>query len=336
MHCRICESDTVAKVGDYKPYLDYTCTVYECMSCGCRFVNRDESVYEQFHSCETSPYSYQEKLAYIIKPYFDQNDNQSIKSILSQGEAYRFIIDVIESQSHISKILEIGCSKGYLTSYFISKGYDILGVDLASTAIETAKRLFGAHFATAQTSTMTERGPYDAIFHVGTIGCVDSPIAFTHECISLLRPGGILVFNAPNVAVCYEQNIIWVKGTSPPDLVTLFRHDFWEKYFRNYVQTKTYCEKVSDVHLLKLFVEDRFRRSPKKQLTRSLFRNSSMTSQSTTKVAEDSKGNFFFSAIRALAVGIFRSSKLAKLLPSYHSDFGVYVVMTRMEQNRGL
>ena len=40
--------------------------------------------------------------------------------------------------------------------------------------------------------------PYDFIYHVGMIGCVSDPVKLTRELLALLKPGGILLFNAPN------------------------------------------------------------------------------------------------------------------------------------------
>ena len=75
------------------------------------------------------------------------------------------------------------------------------------------------------------QAPYDLVFHVGTIGCVPDPVAMTTRCLELLRPGGRLLFNAPNRNALNLDNQLWFESAPPPDVVTLFAQGFWRDRF---------------------------------------------------------------------------------------------------------
>jgi len=217
---------------DYKPYQDYEVEVYDCFGCGCRFVPRDPNIYEKLHS-QSSGYSSHDEYAIQAEKLFQSNAPE-LKSFLSQIEKNKFVIETIESFKGIKNILEIGCSCGYLTSHFIANEYSILGVDVAPSAIKKACEKFGDYFVLSGDKRIESGAPYDAIYHAGTIGCVDSPIETTIELLALLRPGGYLVFNAPNRDSCDYFGVPWVMGTQPPDLVTLFSERFWVDKFGEY------------------------------------------------------------------------------------------------------
>jgi SAM-dependent methyltransferase len=152
--------------------------------------------------------------------------------MLSETPKYRFIIEQIALERADAHLLEIGCSRGHLTSYFILQNRDIVGVDASPNAVSAAVAAFGEYFVTVGDSRIKERAPYDVIYHVGTIGCVADPIRMTHELLGMLKPGGRLLFNAPNLDACSLPDQLWLSAP-PPDLVTIYRPGFWQKYFQN-------------------------------------------------------------------------------------------------------
>ena len=80
-------------------------------------------------------------------------------------------------------------------------------------------------------SGIQDRSPYDVIYHVGTIGCVADPIGMTRDLLRMLRPGGRLLFNAPNRDACALRDQLWFDTAPPPDVVTLFPPGFWQRQF---------------------------------------------------------------------------------------------------------
>ena len=126
-----------------------------------------------------------------------------------------------------ASILEVGCSRGYLAAYSILAGRRIRGVDVSAEAVQAARASFGDYFAVAGTPEATTAAPFDFIYHVGLIGCVADPLAMTRGLLSMLKPGGQLIFNAPNKDALRFPNQLWIDSAPPPDLVTLFPPGFW-------------------------------------------------------------------------------------------------------------
>lgn len=231
--CRICGSKKVKKWGHITPYKEYQFPVFYCYECGCRFVLRENSIHNLLHSCEKSPYHEHVLMANQIERLYQQKNHSKIKKILSKTMKFKFIIDKLNQLPHSAKILEIGCSQGYLTAYFLCIGYDIIGTDISETAVSHAKERFGDHFLVLNAEdplSNNNLNQFDIIFSLGTIGCVNNPITFINNSLDLLKPGGILLFNCPDLQSIIESKKIWVT-TPPPDLITVFPETFWKKYF---------------------------------------------------------------------------------------------------------
>ena len=161
---------------------------------------------------------------------FDQGDLAGLRGELSKIAKYKFVLESVEHQPKSIRLLEVGCSRGYLTSYFILSGYQVLGTDVSLDAIAGAKGAFGDYFISADSAAIQDRAPYDVIYHVGTIGCVGDPLGLTRNLLKMLKPGGVLLFNAPNADSCWLRNHLWIDAAPPPDVVTLFRPGFWRKH----------------------------------------------------------------------------------------------------------
>src|SRR5262249_34853432 len=147
--------------------------VFDCASCGCRFTKHDNSVYERLHRSGALDY-YREyrDLAKQAKHFFNRRDLDGMRRCLSRWSKYRFIIDRLEAEPRDARVLEVGCSRGYLTSYSILAGRNIIGADVSLEAIESARAAFGDRFTNIDSPAVQSGAPYDAIYHVGLIGCV--------------------------------------------------------------------------------------------------------------------------------------------------------------------
>ena len=119
--CRICGSQEISGGRDYKPYRNIETVYYDCRSCGCRFVSRDEFIYEQLHSLD-STYSAHRELQDQAKSFFEQGDLAGLESYLGQTPKNRIVIDHLKQTLDCSRVLEFGCSRGYLSSYAILQG----------------------------------------------------------------------------------------------------------------------------------------------------------------------------------------------------------------------
>jgi SAM-dependent methyltransferase len=229
--CRICGSEMIIKRGEVELYCGFALPIYDCDDCGCRFAPHNGSFYELLYSEHSSRYGHYLNYAQSCKTFFDHCDLVGLCNQLSQIPKYRFIIDQIDSRAPNARILELGCSRGFLTSYFILAGCEIIGADVSQTAIAGARSAFGDHFVMADDPLINAQAPYDIVFHVGTIGCVADPIGMTMRLLNLLKPGGRLLFNAPNRDGLTLRDQLWFESGPPPQIVTLFPPGFWQKRF---------------------------------------------------------------------------------------------------------
>lgn len=229
MPCRVCDSESVVAVAHYQPYLDYGTEVYDCAACGCRFTTHEPRAHEQLHAGRSS-YDEHARQADKAARYFARTEVGKLRRFLATTEKQRFVLDFIDAHPAIAKIAEIGCSRGALASYFIARGREVCGFDISPTAVAEAHRLFGDHFHVMDDACLQAMGKFDAIYHVGTIGCVDKPIAMTAQLLSALKPGGWLLFNAPAREHLDQTHALWL-NTPPPDLVTIFPLRFWQDTF---------------------------------------------------------------------------------------------------------
>jgi 2-polyprenyl-3-methyl-5-hydroxy-6-metoxy-1,4-benzoquinol methylase len=197
---------------------------------------------------EHSRYGYYREIARAAKRYYDKGDLSGLRQELCSTSKYEYIIRCIDCHSTDSKILEVGCATGFLTSYFILEGYNIIGVDVSQCAIESARADFGPRFFANDAEIISENSPYDIIYHTGMIGCVSNPVELTRSLLSLLKPGGKLLFNAPNLDALWFRGQLWFDDAPPPDVVTLFKPGFWTRFFSvdaNVLEEVENCSKHS-------------------------------------------------------------------------------------------
>jgi SAM-dependent methyltransferase len=229
--CRICKSSQAKKIGEVQYYSAFRFEVLDCKECGSRFTPHLEHIYDTLHSNATSCYGLQVELACKAKAFFDNRDLTGLRRELCVSSKTRFIIESVDGCPKAARLLEVGCSRGYLTSYFILAGFDILGTDISKSVLDAARRDFGPFFADANSPGVSGRSPYDLIYHTGTIGCVSDPVEMTRSLLRMLKPQGKLIFNAPNVTACWLRGQPWIDFAPPPDVVTLYKPGFWTRFF---------------------------------------------------------------------------------------------------------
>ena len=324
IQCRICKSlNSTYDIGVIKPFVDYSCKIYECDKCKSRFSHYDKNTYEKLHSnSDINLYKFHNYLLKSIKPLFEKKDVKSLKLFLSKTPKFKFIIDIVENLDNANNILEVGCSKGYLTSYFILKGYNITGTDLSNSAIQQANNTFGKYFINANFLKKKNNKQFDVIYHVGTIGCVDNPIEFTNDLLTLLRPGGYLLFNVPNVDACKELNQKWISETTPPDLTTLFDKDFFKYYFQKKCKITIQVQKTNLFNsLIKLF--NKIKNKDNFQKPTIKFSKNKQSNNYTPKY------NILKKIFKYLIYNLINLIGKIVKKPSFSESFGIYVIMQK-------
>ena len=321
--CRICRSSAITKRGEVEFYFGYAWPIYDCSDCGCRFTLHDNSAYDLLYSEQSSCYSRYTSQAETCKRLFDRGDLAGLRSALSQGSKYRFIIDVLDREPVETRILEIGSSRGHLTSYFILAGWEIAGIEISPNAIATAKANFGDYFVQAGDPSIEARAPYDVIFHVGTIGCVADPVGMTGQWLDLLKPGGRLLFNAPNRDGCTFRDQLWFESAPPPDVVTMYPPGFWRDHFGDVAFVSEEIEFCSPEQNLLIALRKLARRKWRKPMPLAL-KNSEHWSAPAPMF-----GDVLWQNLEGIVRKAARWMGLDRFAPVHPSEYGLFVQMVK-------
>lgn len=327
MHCRICTASAVSEIGKVEYYSGFSWGVFDCLSCGCRFTRHDESIYNWLHSKPASIYGLYRGLADKCKDLFDQGDLAGLKRELCKTAKYKFVIDALERRPRNASMLEVGCGRGCLTSYFILAGCEIIGTDVSVEAILGARAAFGDHFFSADSTAIQDRAPYDAIYHVGTIGCVSDPLCLTRDLLKLLKPGGQLLFNAPNADSCWLRGQLWIDAAPPPDVVTLFRRGFWRKHFSTVADVAEDVEMCPPDQALEIGLRNVF--GWRWQGPKPLALDASAEVYHRGRHENHNGTNGLWHLFERGGLKIGRAIHLSHLVPKRPAPFGLFVKMTK-------
>lgn len=325
VRCRVCGSDRVHALGVVEYFAGYPWQVSDCLQCGCRFTRHDESVHEVFHqSGAISYYAQYRDLAEQTGRLFAAHDLAGLRRYLVGTAAkYQFVIEAAERLAPNASCLEVGCSRGYLSSWLILAGLDVLGVDISAEAVSAATASFGEHFALAGSARAEAGGPYDLIYHVGVIGCVADPIGLTRMLMAKLKPGGRLIFNAPNRDACVLRDQWWIDSAPPPDLVTLFPPGFWRQQFSDIADVEEIVQYRSPDENTRSWVarlSGRKWQKPQPQPLQSSPGTHRIWLQPVTR-----GGQLLERAVSKIG----RLTGLSKCAPPVASEFGLFVTLTR-------
>jgi SAM-dependent methyltransferase len=230
--CRVCGATSIRTVGAVEYIERLPCEIVDCNTCGCRWTRHDATVHATLHQTTAiSYYADYRALFETCRRCFAAGDRDALDRALHATPKYQFVADRLRNVGDRARVLEWGCSRGYLTAASILGGRNVLGVDVSPEAVDAARAAFGDHFALADSPRVDAHAPYDAIYHVGLIGCVEDPIGLTRRLLTLLSPGGRLFFNAPNRNAVFQRGQLWFDSAPPPEAITLFPQGFWQRQF---------------------------------------------------------------------------------------------------------
>lgn len=100
------------------------------------------------------------------------------------------------------RVLDVGCSTGYLAERLQQSGADVVGLDMDERAVELAGRFCSeVHVGDVETMELPfEPASFDAIVCGDLIEHVRDPQALLARLRQFLSPGGRLVLSTPNIA----------------------------------------------------------------------------------------------------------------------------------------
>jgi 2-polyprenyl-3-methyl-5-hydroxy-6-metoxy-1,4-benzoquinol methylase len=150
-------------------------TLYECLYCNLQFYPPElagsEKLYEQL---QKYPWYYMpEKWEYY-----------ATKKLIKPGD----------------KVLEVGCGIGdFLSDLITGMSLDIIGIEYNEAAVMKAQEILRpVYLKSVQDLIKTHENSFDVVCGFQVLEHVSNPQSFIAEAISLLKPGGYLIFGVPN------------------------------------------------------------------------------------------------------------------------------------------
>lgn len=122
---------------------------------------------------------------------------------------------IIHSLDQQGTVLDVGCGNGYLL-YLLRTRFDkLVGLEYSAHRLEQAKaNLIGLNFipflGSAENMDAIESASIDCIVSADTIEHVPDVYLGTAEMFRVLRPGGKLVINTPNIAFLKKRVLLLI------------------------------------------------------------------------------------------------------------------------------
>ena len=99
------------------------------------------------------------------------------------------------------RVLEVGCSSGFMLYPLIETGYECVGIEPSGVFRDYLRaRKVACHDSLDALRVAQPAGGFDAIMHFFVLEHIAEPEAFLRGLLELLRPGGVLVCEVPNAA----------------------------------------------------------------------------------------------------------------------------------------
>lgn len=102
-----------------------------------------------------------------------------------------------------ANVLELGCGHGGFVALLRRVGFDAVGLELSPWVVEFARHTFGVPMLLGPVEEQPiEHGSLDVIALMDVLEHLPDPLSTMQRCVSLLKPGGIMVIQTP----CYPQD----------------------------------------------------------------------------------------------------------------------------------
>ena len=116
-----------------------------------------------------------------------------------------------------AKILELGCGTGRLLEHIAAKPFILYGIDMSSGMLDVARKRFKKYPARNVYLSLGEASRldfsdkfFDAVYAILVINLIPDYRQVFGEIARILKPGGLFVFNVPNLAGIYLLGGLYV------------------------------------------------------------------------------------------------------------------------------
>ena len=152
--------------------------------------------------------------------YWDDYKFEAYGNEESRAEYSQRYADVLaESSKYTSTIhrsLDVGCGIGNFASWAVDRGLDAVGAEVDEEAIGAARARGLVVYELEEMASAIEPGSLDLITMWDVIEHLVDPATAVRDLVPLLRPGGLMVLETPDVAFPLRPMSIAVRKVAEP------------------------------------------------------------------------------------------------------------------------
>lgn len=226
-HCIICGSADIEKIHDhYQGYIEEKFyEIFSCNNCKSNFIDPgkiDIKLYSIIYS-NNDILGYDRYLKYANEIL---GENNPLKYLSSQESTYFPIYNFLKNKKGL-KILELGCSYGYMTYAMNKAGNDCYGIDISEKAIDFAKLNYGDYYETVSIEEFVKtcNKKYDLIVATEVIEHLIDISKFLEQIKKILSPQGTILLTTPNKDFT-KKNFVWLTDLPPVHVTWLGKKSF--------------------------------------------------------------------------------------------------------------
>lgn len=221
--CSICQGTALLKHRGFPGYQEgLVYDIFECDNCGTSFVDplkTDEKVYDFMYRSASRLVGYERYYRYFESVKLFRNPLAYLKTT---EPSYWSVITQIQKSTKPKneiKVLEIGSGLGYVTKSLRASGYNAVGIDVSSEAVEIAKASFGDYYQVEDLFLKAEKDErFDYVLMMDVIEHVENPVAFVEAALKLVAEGGELLITTPNKSSAPASISVWQSDAPPVHL----------------------------------------------------------------------------------------------------------------------
>ena len=164
----------------------------------------DNFKYKNCKNCGSIYNSPRLKEELLLKMYSEGEYENYVNQLTLPGDAIRKNVTEVRKYHQVNalfektgKILDVGCGAGTFLSIAKENGWDTTGIDLSRTGCEEACEK-GVRIVETTFDDYQADEKFDCVTFWGVLEHVTKPIEQLEKAISLLNPGGVVVFEAPS------------------------------------------------------------------------------------------------------------------------------------------
>jgi len=137
----------------------------------------------------------------VLEAYKKMKDESYVLEEKGRRSSSRKILKILEKfKIKGNKLLDVGCSTGFLLDEARKMRWDVTGVELSTWAAGYAREKFGLKvYNTSLKKIKMADNSFDVVILKDTIEHVLDPRALLLEIRRILKPGGILYVNTPDI-----------------------------------------------------------------------------------------------------------------------------------------